>query len=147
MKRRAIVFGILTALLLCFIWGQSLLPRDVSTGESGRVMHWLKPLLDPGGRIDDDVFHHWLRKAAHFSEYAALGLCLCGFLHNLPWKRETLRIPCSLMLCIVFAAVDEWIQLFSDGRSANVWDVLLDSAGAAVGIAIVLLFVHRKRNV
>ena len=146
MKRRAIIFGILTALILCLIWGHSMMPGTESQRESGRILRWLKPLLDPNGRIDDDVFHYFLRKTAHFTEYTALGFCMCGFLKNLPWKRARMRLPLMVLLCVTAAAVDEGIQRFSDGRSAQVRDALLDSAGAVVGIAICLLLYQILRK-
>ena len=140
MKRRAIIFGVLTALLLCFIWGQSVLPHDLSAGESSRLMAFLKPLLDPRGRIDDGVFHHYLRKTAHFTEYAALGFCMSGFLKNLHWRRKPgLRAPASVAACALAAVIDECIQLFSFERGPQVTDVLLDSVGALFGIAVFLL--------
>ena len=44
-----------------------------------------------------------------------------------------------VFLCAMAAAViDETIQLFSDGRSAEVADVLLDSGGALAGIILFL---------
>ena len=146
MKRSAIIFGILTALVLFFIWGQSLLPRDVSAGESSDIMRWLKPVLDPGSRVDDEVFHHLLRKAAHFTEYAALGFCMAGFLNNLAWKQEKRRLPLTVALCVAAAVIDETIQIFSDDRGPRVTDVLLDSCGAVFGIAVFLLmaFLIRK---
>ena len=139
MKRRAIIFGVLTALLLCFIWGQSVLPHDLSAGESSRLMAILKPLLDPRGRIDDGVFHHYLRKTAHFSEYAALGFCMSGFLGNLTWSKRGLRVPVTVAACVLAAMIDECIQLFSFERGPQVTDVLLDSVGALFGIAVYLL--------
>ena len=139
MKRSAIIFGILTALVLCFIWGQSLLPHDISAGESGRLMGVLKPLLDPRGRVDEEVFHHLLRKAAHFTEYAALGFCMCGFLKNLAWKQEKRCLPLAVALCLAAAAIDETIQIFSENRGPRMSDVLLDGCGAIFGIAVFLL--------
>ena len=141
MKRAgAVAFAVLTVLLLCFIWGQSTLPREVSAGESSRLMQFFKPLLDPNGRIEDEVFHHYLRKAAHFSEYAALGFSMSGFLFCLEWKRRpSLRIPAAVVCCILTAAIDESIQLFSVGRGPHIRDVLLDSCGALFGAAVLLL--------
>ncbi len=150
MKRpQAIVFLILTVLLLGFIWGQSMLPREASAGESGHVMSFLKPILDPKGRIDDDTFHHYLRKAAHFAEYAALGFCVGGFAFAFRWRRPALRILTVIAGCIAAASVDECIQLFIPGRGPHLRDVLLDACGAVFGLAvfalIVLLFRARRK--
>ena len=148
MKKAAIVFAVLTVLLIAFIWGQSMLPRDVSSGESGWLMGLLKPLLDPKGRIDEDVFDHYLRKTAHFTEFAALGFCMSGFLMNLQWKKRGLRIPAAALSCVLVAAVDETIQRFSVDRGPHLRDVLLDSCGAIFGIIVFLLIwsIVRKRK-
>lgn len=78
-----------------------------------------------------------LRKAAHFTVYFVLGAGLCGLFHGQtkvrPW------IP-ALLVGAAFAATDEFHQLFT-GRTAMVWDVLLDSCGVAAGcLAVSLLW-------
>ena len=138
-RKKALVFAILTLLLLCFIWGQSMLPQEQSSNESSRLMRIIKPALDPNDRIDDGVFHHYLRKTAHFAEYAAMGLCMSGFLMNLNWKRKSFRIPAVILICILVASIDECIQLFAADRGPQVRDVILDSCGAAFGLAVYLL--------
>ena len=148
MKRGAVIFAVLTALIVCFIWGHSMMPRERSAEESGRLMGLLKPLLDPNGQIDEDLFDHYLRKAAHFSEFAALGFCMSGFLMNLQWKKCRWRIPTAVMACVAVAAVDESIQLFAIERGPQVRDVILDSCGAVFGIVVFLLvfYLYRKRK-
>ena len=153
MRRKAVVFAILTAALLCFIWGQSLTSADASQDESMGIVAWLKPILDPQGRVDDEVFHHAVRKAAHFSEFAALGFCMCGLFLSLPWKGSDNRLrapaaPAALAACALTACIDECIQLFNPGRSPKLTDVLLDTCGAAFGIAVLLLisFITHKRK-
>lgn len=139
MSKKAIVFAVFVILILCFIWGQSLLPHDASDGESRGIVAWLKPLLDPNDRIDGETFHHYLRKTAHFTEFAALGFCMSGFCWNLTWKKPALRLPASFGSCVLAACVDETIQVFNPGRGPGVKDVLLDSCGAAFGILVFLL--------
>ena len=140
MKRaHTVIFGFLTLLLICFIWGQSMLPKSLSAGESSYLMRILKPLLDPNARIDDAVFHHWLRKAAHFSEYAALGFCVSGFLWSLQWKKRISRVPTAILAPFLIASIDECIQLFSAGRGAQIRDVLLDTFGALFGLTVYLI--------
>ncbi len=149
MNRKALAFAVLVLLILCFIWGQSLLPHDASDGESRGIVRWLKPILDPNDRMDGDAFHHYLRKAAHFTEYAALGFCVGGLVDAFRWKRLALRIPTSIVCCIAAASVDECIQLFIPGRGPHLRDVLLDACGAVFGLAvfalIVLLFRARRK--
>ncbi len=114
-------------------------------------MNLLKPILDPDGSIPDRVFHNYLRKAAHMAEYMALGACVSGFF-TAGGKRTTARLAAALACCAAVAAVDECIQIFSDGRGPQVRDVLIDICGALCGIAVVTFVsyiagrAHRRRS-
>lgn len=90
------------------------------------------------------VFENPVRKLAHFSEFALLGLFIRLLLddyrprkHNSGW---------ALILCAAYAASDELHQLITNARSAMVTDVLLDTFGAACGIlaAYVLLLMGSR---
>ena len=116
-----------------------MLPKNLSAAESSYFMRILKPLLDPNARIDDALFHHLLRKAAHFSEYSALGFCFSGFLWSLQWKKRISRVPAAILAPFLIASIDECIQLFSAGRGAQIRDVLLDTFGALFGLAVYLI--------
>lgn len=132
--RLILSFSLLTA-LLCFIWGNSAMPGQASGELSGWVGDLLQKLLpfldlstDPGKTI--------LRKMAHFSEFAALGMCL-GWIFGM--LRPSFWLP---WLCgTAVACVDECIQIFSPGRYASPVDVSIDSAGVLTGVSI-LLFLH-----
>lgn len=121
--------GVLLILNLIFIWGNSALPAS----QSGSMSGWLSRLLPflPAGEMG----HTILRKAAHFAEFASLGLLsgwMCLLLRG--------RIPLSLMGAgLAAACVDETIQLFSPGRASALADVWLDSAGFGTGLLLLLL--------
>jgi len=58
-------------------------------------------------------------------------------------------IIAALLICVLYAASDEIHQLFIAGRSGEVRDVLIDSAGASIGIGIwmvVARILGRKRS-
>lgn len=48
------------------------------------------------------------------------------------------RIAIALLTCVLYAISDEVHQSFVPGRGAQVKDVLIDSAGAIVGIGMSL---------
>lgn len=89
-------------------------------------------------RIDYPV-----RKAAHMTEYAILGLLSFGFFFYW-WQTEKKYIYylSAWLFCICYAATDEFHQLFVQGRAGKISDVCIDAAGAAIGL--LLLFVFRK---
>ena len=146
---RGCIFAILALLLICFIFSNSTQSRSESIERSSVVMEFLKPLLDPHDRISDDVFHHYVRKAAHFTEFAALGFSLMGFSDCLPWKRKKQRLLMPLLVSLLVAATDEIIQILCPLRGPGISDVLLDFCGAAFGVACMaalLLLIRTLKN-
>lgn len=145
-----LIFGIMTILLICFIFSNSTQSRSESAGRSSAVMDFLKPILDPNGRIDDSAFHHFVRKAAHFTEFAALGFSLMGLSDSFSWKNQKQWLFLMPPLVSLFvAAADEIIQIFSPLRGPGILDVLLDFSGALFGVACmlgVLLLIRRSRE-
>ena len=135
-RRLTILFGILTVLMVAFIWGNSIQTRDQSSGQSLSVLAWLKPLLDPSGRIDDELFHILIRKTAHFAEFAALGLCVGGFTVNLGRLQGRRYISLPMLMTLGVAVMDEFIQIFSN-RGSMVGDIVLDYCGGLTGMAVI----------
>ena len=86
-----------------------------------------------------DMLHFLVRKCAHFSEFAVLGILSALMVSQFEIQPKRWY---ALGVCVLVACADEMIQLFSSGRSAQVADVLLDSAGALVG----LMFVFRVKK-
>ena len=79
-----------------------------------------------------------VRKCAHYSIYLVLGV-----LTALAFGRHTVsgtkRFALSQLWCSLYAVSDEIHQIFVPGRAGRVLDVLIDSAGALCGIALVAL--------
>lgn len=88
---------------------------------------------------------HFVRKAAHFTEYAVLGaLTLNAFRVNFE-RPHTLT---ALAVCAVYSMSDEFHQRFVPGRACRLADVLIDTSGAAAGIILLCLFFFllQRRN-
>ena len=129
MRKR--ILTILIGLNLALIWGNSLLPADSSSAVSGGVLAFLGKYLP---FLMTEMGHTLLRKAAHFSEFALLGLLYCGR-HRLT-KGET--PPQLLGFGLAVACIDESIQIFTPGRASSLIDVGIDFSGFALGFAIIL---------
>ena len=123
--------------LLGFIWGNSLLPGEDSgelSGFVGQLLQKLLPFLD----LESGTGMHLLRKAAHFSEFAALGFSFAWFYGMLSKKRLwSLALP--LVSGSTAAAIDETIQLFSPDRGPSIKDVGIDTCGVITGILVLTL--------
>lgn len=123
--------------ILCFIWGNSLLPGEDSGNLSGFVGMMLQKLL-PFLDLQSEIGLHLLRKAAHFSEFAALGMSL-AWLFGMLSKQRLLSLALPLLSGAGAAAIDETIQLFSPNRGPSIRDVGIDTAGVITGIAVLTL--------
>ena len=132
MIRNAKRMRLCTALLICiliFIWGNSLLPGEVSSAFSDWVKEILAKLF--GGDPNESSGRGLLRKLAHFTEFTALGMCL-AWLHGMLGNGK-LR---PFLWGVVAASVDETIQRFVPDRGPSVKDVCIDSAGVLTGIIL-----------
>lgn len=79
-----------------------------------------------------------VRKSAHASEYAVLGILLMAMFGAYGKKGAGKLVP-GQCIGTLYAASDEFHQLFVPGRSGQITDVILDSAGVLAGILIFLL--------
>ena len=147
-KTKIITVSVLIVFLLAFIWTRSLRSAAESTVESKAIGSFLTPLLELFvGK--ENVTDHLVRKLAHFCEFSALGFL--GVQLLIVCEKVSAFLIGYVWLCSVAAAViDESLQLFSSNRSAQITDVLLDSAGALFGILIALIvffaFIIMKRK-
>ena len=125
-----------TALLICllvFIWGNSLMPGTVSQAISNFVQQLLSGKTIRPEEVPEGS--GILRKLAHFTEFAALGMLLCwlaGMLRR-GWKP-------ALLSGAAVACIDETIQAFVPGRAPRLLDVCIDSLGVVTGIVLILLW-------
>ena len=133
---------VLIVLNLCFIWGNSLLPGEFSSALSEWVRSVLGAFLPPA---QDSQGGFLIRKLAHFSEFGCLGFLSAWYFAMICSKRSKIAV-CALLTGSAAAAADELIQLFSPGRCSSPGDVGIDTAGAAAGIAVLLLGHHFYRN-
>jgi VanZ family protein len=99
-------------------------------------LRWLKP--DISGATIAQI-HFLIRKAAHLTEYAILAILLWRALrvqrvnvHSSLWPQAAL----ALAVAIIFAVTDEYHQAFVPSRGSSAVDVLIDSCGAALGLAL-----------
>ena len=96
----------------------------------------------------------FVRKGAHFTEYMILGVLLFLFYYELRPKiflvpqKENMHIMKLRLRRIwfiawitgtLYAASDEFHQMFTGERSPQVRDVCIDSSGAAVGCLLALM--------
>ncbi len=146
-KKRLWLCGTLIVLNVMFIWGNSLLTREISSMIStlvGKILSILFPgPVDPS----EGTGHGILRKIAHVTEFCSLGLLLSWGVRMLREKTwEFFVFPAAIGVAV--AAVDETIQIFSPGRGPHIRDVAIDFIGVFTGILILALinWIHKKAS-
>ncbi len=120
-----------------------------SGGRSAIIARWLMERGVPGS-FDSVAFV--VRKFAHMTEYAVLAILTFVALRGTTRRMAEHRVSLSqgrtlagaFTVAAVYAATDEFHQLFIPGRTGTPKDVLIDSAGAAIGLALAWLVSRRR---
>ena len=134
--KRVRLCAVLTVCCLAFIWGNSLLPGDISGAISDFFKKILQSLFEQG-KPGSLGLGFLVRKVAHFTEFTALGMSLCWRFGML--KKGWLR---PLLWGAAAACVDETIQIFVPGRGPSVRDVCIDFSGVLLGVILLTLGHH-----
>ena len=120
---------------------------QTSTGLAVFVMRLLVPGFDGMSYAEKKVFFnrltYFVRKAAHFTEFAMLGASLRLLFHAL-----RLRWPVVLAWIVgsLYACSDELHQMFVDGRGAMWQDVAIDSAGVLTAVLLTTLWLWLRKK-
>ena len=140
------ILYIVLCLIVFFIWDNSLQNGGNSDGFSLIFAEWLSPIADKLGFYGNIwALNRIIRKLAHLTEFTILGGVLYVVLRR---YIEYGTVVKTIVVGIVIASLDEFIQLFSLGRSSQLSDVLIDTVGIIIGISVVKLtyyISHDKR--
>ncbi len=146
-KRFTVIIFCLTAGMILFAWVHSCFPADLSSRESEGVfaiIYRFFALFGAGQALTEQL----IRKLAHFSEFAAIGVLLLSCAYCFDRQHPIRYAPQALLAALSAALVDETIQLFVEGRAGMIADVWIDLGGAVTGILVMwgifTLFTRRK---
>jgi len=102
------------------------------------LLRWLVPDITVAGIHRVQVV---VRKSGHLAEYAILAVLLWRARRRplpgetRPWNRR--EAAWAAAWAAAYAVTDELHQHFVPGRLGSVWDVLIDTLGAVLGLAAV----------
>lgn len=152
---RQVIFAILTILWMIVIFSFSAKPGNESEEQSIKAGMIVCHMFVPGfGDLSEQqqidmaqAIDHPVRKTAHAAEYAMLAGLVLGAVtvSIIRWKNVLIAISVS----VLYAATDEFHQLFVPARSGQVKDVLIDGCGAVIGTLIIwgiYYLVHKKKS-
>ena len=156
MKTRRIIFTLAAIAWMTLIFCMSAQNGTESSGLSDQICAFFGHVFVKGYDSWDAVrqaafresISFFVRKAAHMTEYAILGILWLQALrsYGIRLRRSVLF---SFLISAGYAATDEAHQVLVAGRAGQIRDVAIDAAGAAVGIAvagIIIMIRFEKRE-
>lgn len=150
------IFAVLLVIWMVFIFSMSSQDSKKSSNTSGETIKVVLSTVPEFNKQPEEVQEHVVeelqfitRKSAHFIAYMILGIL--AILLLLQFENISKKPQFAFLICVLYAASDEIHQLFVPGRAGQIRDVMIDSCGSIVGIAVVLLFIklikmRRKRK-
>jgi VanZ family protein len=95
----------------------------------------------------NDTVDFFTKKTAHLGEYAILAVLVWRAFSRTLRERQCWHPWVIVSLCAAYSVSDEFHQRFVPGREPSPRDVLIDVAGAAVGLLVVsIILAQRRRN-
>ena len=139
------IFIVLLVLWMGFIFSMSCENGEKSSNTSGQTIKVVLSTVPEFEKQPEEVkvniieeLQFITRKSAHFIGYMILGILASGLI--LYYGNINKKYLLAFLICVIYAISDEIHQLFVPGRSGQVRDVLIDSAGSLLGIIIVMAF-------
>lgn len=135
---RKVIPWLLVILWMSLIFYLSHQPVEESNKLSKGITEKLVEIVE---KIDSDKdfnlgrVNHILRKNAHFFAYLILGILTSNGLKSSKVE-DRKGFIIALIISVLYAISDEAHQLFVPGRGGQLKDVIIDSAGSLVGIAL-----------
>lgn len=125
-----------------FIFGFSSQDGEQSGSLSREVSEIVVDIIDVFMDVPDGEYEIWVdnvqfpvRKAAHMTEYAVLFIfTYIAFMVDGLTNRKL--VTAALILVVIFASSDEIHQLYVPDRNGCFTDVLVDTAGAFIGLIV-----------
>lgn len=141
---RKVIFRVLAILATAFIFSNSLKTAELSAQSSGRlvrIFEWFFGLFSY--HPDVDTLQNIVRKTAHFLEFSLQGFLVCGSF-SVRFRERAVHV---LFFGLMTACVDEYLQLFFEGRGSQIQDVFIDFAGTLWGLVFfgITDYIRRKR--
>ena len=120
---------------------------EVSKGLLSKLIDIFPYTKDLSDVTKDKLIEHGnpiIRKLAHFSIYALVGVWIMSYMSTFKTRLYKKWIV-SMIVGVGYAIFDEYHQSFVSGRAPSIMDVWIDSLGVLAGILVVLIIISIYR--
>ena len=132
-----IILIILILLWMYIVFGFSGQNGEESSGISFKI----SMLLTRNNEEVSRTIEPYIRKIAHFSEYAVGGILIFLLILTFEKISPKVRNISSIIITIIYAISDEVHQVFVPGREGKIVDVYIDTLGIITGILFINLII------
>ncbi len=115
--------------------------------ETSRIIGPLLQFFFPDMTFETrQIIHGYVRKTAHFTEYAILAFLTVRALSiSASGLFQKWRYVLTIVFVAAIASIDEFNQSFESSRTGSGWDILLDISGG-VTMIVLLWLIGRPRS-
>jgi VanZ family protein len=133
-----------------FLWIGVIFLLSSGSGSMAATSKIIRPVLEflfPAASEESlQLMHFYIRKAAHFTEYAVLALwAIRAFKRSAAGMLSRNFYFFSFAVVVLVASLDEINQRFISSRTGSIWDVALDISGGVFAVFIHLVLSRYKK--
>jgi len=134
-----------------FLWAGLILFLSTGQGAMSNTSRFIRPLLEflfPNSPEEIlQIYHNYIRKLAHATEYAGLAFFAArAFLSSSVNILRRFWFVVSISLVVLTALTDEYNQSFNPARTGSIYDVCLDVAGGVFMLLIIMIIKLPGKN-
>lgn len=130
------------------LWAGAVFLASSTTGSMSNTSRIIRPLLEwlfPNTPEDVlTVYHGYIRKFAHFFEYAVLAfLASRAFWGSSVTFLRKFWMIFAFLVVLIIASIDEYNQSFNTARTGSIYDILLDCTGGLTMILLISIYKNK----
>lgn len=133
------------------LWLAVIFINSSTVGATNNTSRVIRPLLEwlfpNASALTLDIYHGYIRKLAHFTEYAVLAFFAArAFWHSSQTILRKFWFVWAFLFVALTASADEYNQSFNAARTGSIYDVLIDVAGGLFALAVFYIVKRRARS-
>ena len=156
-NKRALISWTLLVSWMILIFILSAQDADDSSETSGSILAAILNIIYPGFKLMNpidrfiilELYQGIIRKLAHFTIFGILGGLAVNAYRSLKIQKNSHVAVLAFVTCVIYATLDEIHQIFVPGRSCEAMDIIIDSSGSLLFIALSILIIvsiERKKK-
>ena len=148
---KKIIITRIILIILIILWMNLVFGFSGQDGEqSSGISYKISMLITGNNEEIAKIIEPYIRKIAHFSEYAVGAILIYLLIYTFPKVPSKIRNISSIIITIIYAISDEIHQLYIPGREGKIVDVYIDTLGIITGILfinLIIKIINKKTNI